>query len=134
MFQPKVYLDISVAWRHYFALPTMLLFCIIMHTCLILWVKNCCISLDHECIKITGRTVFLIPVTCFSLVLQSLVIIDDICGFQNIIKFVIPINETPVINFENPNHGLHHHVVSSISLTWKTISVKWTVSLAFQSK
>ena len=121
-FQPKVYLDISVAWRHFVAIPTMLFVCIITQTCIILWVKHCCISSDHECIKITGRTVFLIPVTCFSLVLQSLVIIDDICGFQNIIKFVIPMNETPVINFENPTHGLHHHVVSKISLTRKFIS------------
>ena len=122
-FQPKVYLDISVAWRHFVAIPTMLFFCIITQTYIILWVKHCCISSDHECIKITGRKVFLIPVTCFSFVLQVLVIIDDIYGFQNIIKFVIPMNETPENNFENPTHGLHHHVVSIFSIITEIIAL-----------
>ena len=53
-FQPKVYLDISVAWKHYVSLPAMLLFCIITQTYIILWVKHCCISSDHECIRITN--------------------------------------------------------------------------------
>ena len=114
-FQPKVYLDLSVAWRHYVAIPTMLLLCILTQTLIILWVKHCCNPTDHECFKITGRKVFLIPVTCCSFVLQILVIIDDIWGFKNIIKFVIPMNETPVNNFENPTHGLHYHVVSNTS-------------------
>ena len=71
--------------------------------------------MDHECIKITIRRFVLIPATCISFVLQSVVIIDDVWGFRNISKFLIPmipLNETPVNNFDDPNQGLHYHGVS----------------------
>ena len=91
------------------AVPSMLLFCIIIEDFII---HHCCISSEEECIKITIRRFVVIPATCTSFVLQSLVIIDDVWGFKNMIKFVIPLNETPVNPFENPLQGLNYHGVS----------------------
>ena len=108
-FLPKVYLDLSVNWRHFVAVPSMLLFCIVMEAFII---HHCCISLDDECIKITIRRFVVIPATCISFVLQIVVIIDDGWGFKNMIKFVIPLNETPVNHFDNPLQGLNYHGVS----------------------
>ena len=113
-FFPKVYLDFSVAWRHFVALPTILL---VSFTTEAFIFNYCCISTDHECTKKTLRRFVVIPATCISFVLQSVVIIDDVWGFRNISKFVIPmipLNETPVYPFDNPIQGLHYHGVSKI--------------------
>ena len=113
-FKPKVYLDLSVAWKHSMALPIILLFCIIIDALIVYY---CCLSLENECIKIKIRKFVLLPAPCICFILQSIVIIDDIWGFNNIIKYVIPPNQTPVTNFENPALGLQYHVVCIISKT-----------------
>lgn len=110
-FKPQVYLDLSIAWRHSVALPIILLFCIIIDA-LILY--HCCTSLENECIKITIRRCLLIPLPCICFILQGIVIIDDIWGLNNIIKYAISSNVTSVTNFENPALGLQYHVVCII--------------------
>ena len=110
-FKPEVYLDLSVAWRHWVALPIMVLFCIIMEAFILYY---CSASPENECFKITIRKFALIPVTSMSLILQSIVFIDDVYGLKNVFKFVIPTNSTPVNPFHNPAHGLGNHVVCNL--------------------
>ena len=107
-FKPEAYLDLSMAWRHSVALPTMLLFCISVVASVFYHCHN---SLENECMKNTGRRFFVIPTTCINFILQSVVIIDDVWGFGNMINLVIPTNETPVNHFQEPAHGLQNHVV-----------------------
>lgn len=107
-FKPEVYLDLSVAWMHTVALPTMIIFCISVDASIF---YHCHISLENECMKKTVRTFLLIPATSINFILQTIVIIDDLWGFRNIIKLVITTNETPVNNFQDPAFGLQNHVV-----------------------
>ena len=107
-FKPEVYLDLSMAWRHYVALPTMLVVCISVVASVFYHCHN---SLENECMKNTGRRFFIIPTTCINFILQSTVIIDDVLGFRNMISLVIPTNETPVNHFQEPALGLQNHVV-----------------------
>ena len=107
-FKPEVYLDLSAAWSHSVALPTMLVFCIGVDAFIF---YHCHISLENECSKITIRRFLLIPATCINSILQSIVIIDDVWGFRNIFKFVLPTNETPVNHFQDSAHGLQNHEV-----------------------
>ena len=109
-FKPEVYLDLSMAWIHYVALPTMLVFCITVAASIFYHCHN---SLENECKKNTGRRFLVIPSTSINFILQSIVIIDDVLGFRNITNFVIPTNETPVNNFQDPSLGLQHHAVCS---------------------
>ena len=107
-FRPEIYLDLSVAWRHSIVLPSMLLICGIVFALIF---NYCSFSLDKKCMIITVRRFFLIPATCISFILQSIVIIDEIWGLKKTIKFLIPTNETPVIELQNPALGLQNHVV-----------------------
>ena len=107
-FKPEAYLNLSVAWRHSFAIPAMLLFCIIVDCIIFL---HCHVSLENECKKITVRRFFLLPATCISFILQTIVIIEDVWGLSRLMKFIIPTNETPVIHLQNPAQGLQNHVV-----------------------
>ena len=106
-FKPEVYLDLSMAWRHYVVLPTMLVFCISVDASIIYHCHN---SLENECMR-TTRRLLIIPAACINFILQSIVIIDDVWGFRNMIKLVITTNETPVNPFHDPAHGLQNHVV-----------------------
>ena len=110
-FKPEVYLDLSMAWRHFVALPTMLVFCISVVASVFYHCHN---SLENECMKNTLRRFFVIPTTCINFILQSIVIIDDVWGFRNMINLVIPANETPVTHFQEPAHGLQNHVVCNV--------------------
>ena len=112
-FMPKIYLDLSLLWRHSVALPTIITFCIIIEA-LILY--HCHNSLENECFKITIRRFVLFPAPSISFILHTLVIIDDVWGLRNIVKFVIPVNETPVNDFQNSIQGLLlHHGVGKIN-------------------
>ena len=112
--KPEVYLELSVAWRHSVALPTMLLFFVTVASLIF---YHCHVSLEDECTKITIRRCVLIPSTCISCTLQSIVLIDDVWGIKNITNFVIPTtNETLVVHLQNPTHCLQNHVVSNISI------------------
>ena len=111
-FKPNIYLDLSLVWRHPVALPTIIIFCIIIEA-LILY--HCHNSLENECVKLTIRRFVLFPAPCISFFLHTIVIIDDVWGLRNICKFVIPMNETPVNNFQNPTQGLSYHGVSNIN-------------------
>ncbi len=51
-FKPEVYLELSVAWRHWVALPTLLLFCVIIEAFIL---YHCSSTLENECVKITIR-------------------------------------------------------------------------------
>ena len=111
-FKPEVYLDVSLAWRHSLALPTIGLFCIIVEAFIF---YHCSSSLENECLKITIRRFVLVPIPCTSFILQSIVLIDDVYGLKNVFKFVTPTNETPVNPFWNPSQELQNHVVCNIS-------------------
>ena len=109
-FKPEIYLELSVVWRHSVALMTMLFLIVIVDAFIF---YHCQTSPENECTKMTIRRFVSIPVTCISLILQSIVIIDDVWGIKDIIiKFVIPTNETPVNHLQNPAQGLQNHVVS----------------------
>ena len=108
-FKPNLYLDLSVAWRHSVAIPAILLFCIIVDALIF---NYCNFSLENECMKLKVRRYFLIPATCISFILQSVVIIDDVYGLSRLMKFMILTNETPLNHLQNPAQGLQNHVVS----------------------
>ena len=74
----------------------------------------CSFSEDKTCIIVTVRRYFLIAPTSISFILQSIVMIEDVWG-KKIINFLIPTNETPVIQLQNPAQGLQNHVVCNIS-------------------
>ena len=111
-FKPEIYLDLSLVWKQCVMLPTIIIFCIFIEA-LILY--HCHNSLENECVKLTIRRFVLFPAPCISLILHTIVIIDDVWGLRNICKFVIPMNETPVNNFQNPAQGLSYHGVSIIN-------------------
>ena len=85
-FKPEVYLDLSVAWRHSVALPTIGLFCIIVENFIL---YHCGYSSENGCFKTAIRRFVLVQIPCLSFILQSVVLIDDVFGFKNVFKFVI---------------------------------------------
>ena len=112
-FLPKIYLDLSLLlWRHSVALPTIITFCIIVEALILYHCHHN--SFENECFKITIRRFLLFPAPCISFILHAIVIIDDVWGLRNIVKFVIPVNETLVNDIQNPTQGLLHQGVSKI--------------------
>ena len=107
-FKPEIYLDLSVAWRHSVALPTIGILCIIVEAFIL---YHCSSSLENECFKITIRRFVLVPIPCLCFILQCIVLIDDVYGLKNVFKFANPTNQTPVNPFQNPSQGLQNHVV-----------------------
>ena len=107
-FKPEIYLDLSVAWRHSVALPTIGILCIIVEAFIL---YHCGSSLETECFKITIRRFVLVPIPCLCFILQCIVLIDDVYGLKNVFKFANPTNQTPVNPFQNPSQGLQNHVV-----------------------
>ena len=94
-FKPEFYLELSVVWRHSVAVPTLLLFFILMEVFIL---YHCSISsMEIECTtKTTIRTFLSIPATCISFIVQCIIIVDDVWGLKNILNLMINTNETPV--------------------------------------
>lgn len=108
-FKPEFYLELSVVWRHSVAVPTMLLFFILMEVFIL---YHCSISsMEIECTKTTIRTFLSIPATCISFIVQCIIIVDDVWGLKNILYLMINTNETPVNHLQNPAQGIQNQVV-----------------------
>ena len=108
-FKPEFYLELSVVWRHSVAVPTMLLFFILMEVFIL---YHCSISsMEIECTKTTIRTFLSIPATCISFIVQCIIIVDDVWGLKNILNLMINTNETPVTPLQAPAQGLQNQVV-----------------------
>ena len=113
-FKPEFYLELSVVWRHSVAVPTMLLFFILMEVFIL---YHCSISsMEIECTKTTIRTFLSIPATCISFIVQCIIIVDDVWGLKNILNLMINTNETPVNPLQNPAQEIQSQVVC---IFWK---------------
>ena len=124
-FQPDIYLDLSVAWNHKMAVPTIIGFCIIVEQMM----NFPCPENFVKCEVTNLRRVLMIPATVTSLFGQLIVIVDVSFGWQNIyealIEFFRSNSVTPVVDLDpeivastsaqqqpyNPAPGLDHHVV-----------------------
>lgn len=106
-FKPSLYLDISVAWRHWVALPTILVTTILIRVL----VFNSCGSFDDDCDMKRLRTFVLFPSSVITFLLKLIVIIDDFWGWKNILHLntnaVIPINNS----LQDPALLLDQHLV-----------------------
>ena len=129
-FKPGLYLDISLKWRHMFAIP-------VMATSFILTEHILHASCDHldtifkvyKCKVVRMRTMVMIPATVTSFLCQIIVVVDDIWGWKNIYnavrRFLRPNMVTPINNGDiemvdlsaapgqelyHPAHGLNQHV------------------------
>lgn len=81
-FKPDMYLDLSLTWRHKIAVPTMIVFCILLEQLLNLP----CIEDFVRCEVSNVRKFFMIPSTVTSLLGQLIVIVDVFFGWRNIFK------------------------------------------------
>ena len=124
-FKPDIYLALSLAWNHKIAVPTMIVFCILLEQFL-----NLPCSEDFvKCEVSNVRKFLMIPSTVTSLLGQLIVIIDVFFGWRNIFKplrgffisnSVFPIQRvdaemvtmTSAHNPPNLTPVLDHHVVS----------------------
>ena len=122
-FQPDMYLDLSLAWQHKMAVPTIIVFCIIVEQMMNLPCPENFVKCEIEQL----RRVFMIPATVTSLFGQLIVIVDVSFGCQNIYEalkgFFRSNSVTPVDEIDpeilvttaqqpyNPAPGLNHHVV-----------------------
>ena len=126
-FRPSLYLEISLAWRHWVAVPLMLGSWILTEHLLH---SSCEPSENTVTCELTRlRTFILLPATVTSFVCQAVVIIDDICGWRMLYNIAMscfkPNSVTPmtddgrvVISIVIPpseltpyNPLLHHHAV-----------------------
>ena len=123
-FKPDIYLALSLAWNHKIAVPTMIVFCILLEQFL-----NLPCSEDFvKCEVSNVRKFLMIPSTVTSLFGQLIVIIDVFFGWRNIFKplrgffisnSVFPIQRvdaemvtmTSAHNPPNLTPVLDHHVV-----------------------
>lgn len=91
-FKPSLYLDISVAWRHWVALPSILVTTILIRAL----VFTSCGSFHDDCDMKRLRTFVLFPSSVITFLLKLIVIIDDFWEWKNIFRLnknaVIPIN------------------------------------------
>ena len=125
-FQPDIYLDLSVTWKHKMAVPAIIVFCIIVEQMM----NHPCPENFVKCEVTHLRRVLMIPATVTSLFGQLIVIVDVSFGWQNIYEalrgFFRTNSVTPVIEIDpeiaaarsaqpqqpyNPAPGLDHHVV-----------------------
>ena len=111
-FMPSLYLDISVTWRHWIALPSILVTTILIRAL----VFTSCGLLDKDCDLKRLRTFVLLPSSVITFLLKLIVIIDDYWGWKNIFHLntnaVIPINNS----LQDPALLLDRHLVSMKSM------------------
>ena len=81
-FKPDLYLDLSLEWKHKIAVPTMIIFCILIEHLLNLP----CPEDFVKCQVSNMRKFFMIPSTVTSFLGQLIVIVDVFFGWRNIFK------------------------------------------------
>ena len=125
-FKPDMYLDLSLTWKHKIAVPTMIVFCILLEHL----VNLPCPEDFVKCEVSNVRKFFMIPSTVTSLLGQLIVIIDVFFGWRSIVKalrgFFFSSNsvasisrvDAEMVTTTAPHHPpnltpvLDHHVVS----------------------
>ena len=123
-FKPDMYLELSVKWKHKIAVPTMIVFCILVEKLM----NVPCPENFLKCEVANLRRFLMIPATVTSFFGQLIVLGDIGFGWKNIhgalIRFFRSNSSTPVVRINsermttaaqqpyNPTPVLDHHVVS----------------------
>ena len=95
-FKPNLYLDISLGWKHWVALPTILVSTILIR----ILVNISCSSSEDDCDLQRLRTFVFFPSSVITFLLKLIVIIDDFWGWKNIFN----INNNAVIPLSVDQH------------------------------